>query len=197
MILSVVLMEVENREGSDCLQRPSNTCIHRFSLTGAKSESNANLLPDVTETSERVENGQWIEDTHAMNMERSVTAGQSDTQTNLQQQVHDDPTSPSSERAGNYHLHVHEDVGREYHHELEPETTIATQPKDRQMKKGALLCLSATKIMALIILGIVIAGLFSVPVAVFVLKTHHFSVSCLVGACINLIIYLSSGFYRG
>ena len=157
-------MEVENREGSDCLQRASNTC--RFSLTGAKSESNANLLQDVTETSERVENGQWIEDIHAMNMERLVTAGQSDTQTNLQQQVHDDPTSPSSERAGNY-------VGGENHHEL-----AATQPKDKQMKKGALLCLSATKIMALMILGIVITGLFSVPVAFFVLKTNDFSVSC-------------------
>lgn len=167
-------MEVENREGSDCLQRPSNTC--RFSLTGAKSESNANLLQGVTETSERVENGQWTADTHSMDMERSVTAGQSDTWTNLQQQVHDVPTSPSSERAGNYHLH--EGVGGENHHELEPETTIATQPKDRQMKKGALLCLSATKIMALMILGIVIAGLFSVPVAFFVLETNHFSVSC-------------------
>ena len=161
-------MEVENREGSDCLQRASNTC--RFSFTGAKSESNANLLQDVTETSERVENGQWTADRHAMDMERSVTAGQSDTQTNLQQQVHDVPTSPSSERASNYHLH--EDVSGENHHEL-----AATQSKDRQMKKDALLCLSATKIMALVILGIVIAGLFSVPIAVFVLKTHHFSVS--------------------
>ena len=169
MILPVVLMEVENRECSDCLQRASNTC--RFSLTGAKSESNANLLQGVTETSERDENGQWTADTHAMDMERSVTAGQSDTQTNLQQQVGDIPTSPSSETAGNYHLHEH--VRGENHHELEPETTIATQPKDRQMKKG----LSATKIMALLILGIVIAGIFSVPVAVFVLKTCHFSVS--------------------
>ena len=173
MILPVVLMEVENRDCSDCLQRASNTC--RFSLTGAKSESNANLLQGVTETSERDENDQLTADTHAMDMERSVTTGQSDTQTNLQQQVGDVPTSPSSETAGNYHLHEH--VSEENHHELEPETTIATQPKDRQMKKGALLCLSATKIMALLILGIVIAGLFSVPVAVFVLKTHHFSVS--------------------
>ena len=161
-------MEVENRECSDCLQRASNTCRFR-----AKSESNANLK-SVPVTSES-ENDQLIADTHAMDMERSVTAGQSDTQTNLQQQVHDVPTSPSSERAGNYHPLEH--VSGENHHELEPETTIATQLTDRQMRNGPLLCLSATKIMALLILGIVIAGLFSAPIAVFVLKTHHFSVS--------------------
>lgn len=157
-----------SRECSDRLQRPTNTC--RFSFPGAESKSNAGLPQGVT--SERDENGRWREDIHAMDTERSVTTGQNpDTQTNLQQQVHDIPTSP---RAGNNHLH--EDMHNINRQDEEPETTVAIAT-DRQMKKGALLCLSATKIMALIILGIVIAGVFSVPIALFVLKTNHSSVS--------------------
>ena len=60
------------------------------------------------------------------------------------------------------------------HHEDKPDKTTDTATTDKQKEKGAL---SLTRFVALVILAIVIAGLFTVPIVLFILKTNLSNVS--------------------
>ena len=109
-------------------------------------------------------------------------SGQNETQTEVREQV----SPPSSSETQRLHNNILEDRHRpirsagerETHHEdSEPDVAGDTSTSNRRRGKGALMCMTLTRITALVVLAIVIAGIFSVPIILFVIKTNKDRVS--------------------
>ena len=118
-----------------------------------------------------------------INQEMAICeSGQNETQTEPREQV----TPPSSSETQRLHNNIHEDRHRPirsagerdtHHSDSEPDVTGDTSTSNRRRGKGALMCMTLTRITALVVLAIVIAGVFSVPIILFVIKTNEDRVS--------------------
>ena len=157
-----------SRECGDCLLRPNRTC--GSSPTARQNESHSDSLQVVTTSNdESDQNSQQPANTHTMDLERSVTEGQSMSHNESRQQDATDRT----ERTENNHLPAQ---GMVVGDDDETETNTSDRER-RKRKKGALMCISLTRLVALVILAIVIAGLFTVPIVLFILKANDNNVS--------------------
>ena len=151
-----------SRECGDCLLRPNRT--YGSSPTARQNEYSLQVV--TTSSDENDGHSQQPVDTHTMDLERS---SQSTSHNKSWQQVATDRT----ERTENNHLPAQ---GMVVGDDDETETNTSDRER-RKRKKGALMCISLTRLVALVILAIVIAGLFTVPIVLFILKANDNNVS--------------------
>ena len=135
-----------------------------------------------------------------INQEIAISeSGQNETQTEPREQVV--PTSSSETQRLHNNILEHRQrpqrsAGeRETHHEDGgPDVTGDTSASNRRRGEGALMCMTLTRITALVVLATVIAGIFSVPIILFVIKTNQDRVSGLHHEVHILFSFLQSQF---
>ena len=138
----------------------------------------------VSSDDERVENHCLTEEDtpREINQERTISeGGQNEIQTQLQEQVtppsSSEPQTPHNGMFGDRHRPNGSAAGGgETHHE-DNELAITGDTSTGHRSKGALTCMTLTRITGLVVLAIVIAGIFSVPIVLFALKTNKDRVS--------------------